>query len=325
MTESVLILGANGRLGRALVTAFAEAGWKVFAQARRRADQSVAKVHSIATDVSDPERFTVDAPDATVVVHAMNAPYTRWTSDALPQMRLAMEIAGHLDATLMFAGNVYNFGATLPAVLREDTLQMPSTKKGRIRVQTELLLRERAASGLRSIVIRAGDFFGCGSGSWMDQVIAKDLPNGKIVYPGPVHLPHAWAFLPDLARTFVAVASVRHRCASFETFHFPGDALTGQQLAEGLVCAGRRAGLDIPVRAPIISRFPWWALRAGSLAVPMWRELLEMRYLWDQAHSLDGGLLVKLLGQVPRTPPEQAMSQTIASLGFGAASARRGT
>ncbi|MBL0121944.1 MAG: hypothetical protein IPP88_04190 [Betaproteobacteria bacterium] len=42
----------------------------------------------------------------------------------------------------------------------------------------------------------------------------------------------------------------------------------------------------------------------------MWRELLEMRYLWDEAHSLDDSHLMELLGEVSRTPLDAAMDQT---------------
>jgi len=39
---------------------------------------------------------------------------------------------------------------------------------------------ERAcvAAGIPGSVIRAGDFFGAGTGSWLDQLIVKSLPAG---------------------------------------------------------------------------------------------------------------------------------------------------
>jgi hypothetical protein len=73
-------------------------------------------------------------------------------------------------------------------------------------------------SGVKSIVIRAGDFFGSGSGTWFDQAISKDLRKGVVTYPGPPDVPTAWAYLPDLARTFVAVAARRAQLGSFELF-----------------------------------------------------------------------------------------------------------
>jgi nucleoside-diphosphate-sugar epimerase len=157
----------------------------------------------------------------------------------------------------------------------------------------------------------------------MDLVIAKDLAKGKIVYPGAMNLPHAMAYVPDLARTFVAVAEARARCAAFETLHFAGNTLTGQQMVDALTAAAKRAGLLTPTQSPVVSKLPWWAMRAGAWVVPMWRELLEMRYLWDVAHLLDESRLGKLLGQVPRTPLDAAMDGALVALGNAALSRNR--
>ena len=46
--------------------------------------------------------------------------------------------ASHVNARLIFPGTLYNFGAPAPPkLLREDTPQQPSTRKGRIRVEME--------------------------------------------------------------------------------------------------------------------------------------------------------------------------------------------
>ena len=57
-------------------------------------------------------------------------------------------------------------------------------------------------------VIRAGDFFGGGPGSWFDLAIAKRAAAGALVYPGPLDRPHAWAYLPDLAQEHPNVAPI---------------------------------------------------------------------------------------------------------------------
>lgn len=57
----------------------------------------------------------------------------------------------------------------------------------------------------------------------MDLVIAENLAKGKIVYPGAVDFPHARVYLPDLARTFVAVAGAR--AVPTDVARTAGDAL----------------------------------------------------------------------------------------------------
>ena len=104
---------------------------------------------------------------------ALNPTYTRWETQALPLLDAGVRVAKLLGATLMLPGNVYNFGAAMPSVLDEKTPQHAHTRKGKVRVAMEDLLQQVAAGGgVRSVVIRAGDFFGSGSGSWFDKLVA---------------------------------------------------------------------------------------------------------------------------------------------------------
>ena len=46
-------------------------------------------------------------------------------------------------------------------------------------------------------------------------------------------------------------------------------------------------------------------------AVPMWRELAKMSYLWRVPHALDGGSLSRAVGSVPATPLAVAAKATL--------------
>ncbi len=311
VSETVLILGANGRLGRTLVEAFAAAGWRVLAQARRPLAGAVPQGgRSLATGVADTAQLVTAARGASVVVNALNPVYTEWERHAETLARNAMDVAQALDALLLFPGNVYNFGESMPALLRPDTVARPSTRKGEIRCAIEAAMRARAPA-LRSVVIRAGDFFGGpGRGAWMDLAIAKSLDQGKVVYPGPRDRAHAWAYLPDLAQAFVAVAARHAGLRGHAVLHFAGDTLTGDELVSALAeASGMR-------QAPRVGAMPWWLIRAGGAVVPMWRELAEMAYLWKVPHALDGSALEALAGVLPRTPLRQALRASLGELGL---------
>ena len=314
--RQVLVLGANGRLGRAVATAFADAGWQVVAQARRPGiDHCNSRIRFIAVDVHDVAAMVQAAEGSNVVVHAINPLYSQWESMVLPLATAAMDIAQGLKATLMFPGNVYNFGSKMPRVLNETSQQIPSTRKGAIRREAELAMLARASQGLRSIVIRAGDFFGGpASGNWLDQAIVKKLDKGVVTYPGPLDLPHAWAYLPDLAQTFLRVAAVREQFAPFETLHFPGHTLRGEELvaAIGRVVAEANNGL---LRKPLkVSRLPWGIVRLVGIFVPQWRDLARMRYLWLDAHQLSGNKLRAAIGEIPHTPLDEALRTSLANI-----------
>jgi hypothetical protein len=173
------------------------------------------------------------------------------------------------------------------------------------------------AGAPRSIVVRAGDFFGGpGTGSWMDQAVVKDLAKGRITYPGPRNLEHAWAFLPDLARTFVLLAEARGGMAPHDSFHFPGHTLTGDELVAGITRAARRGGLLPMNREPVIKAMPWALVRVAGLFNSLLRELATMSYLWREPHRLAGAKLKSVIGTIPCTPLDEALDATLGELHF---------
>lgn len=315
-SPTVLVLGANGRFGQAAVAAFAQAGWRVLAQVRRAPHRLLpASANVLAVPLSDIDTLVAQAAGARAVVHAVNPPYTRWRQEALPAARQGLDLAQRLSARFMLPGNVYNFGEHMAALLRPGTPPLPSNEKGRIRCELEAEMRARAASGQRCVVLRAGDFFGRGRGSWLDLVIAKSLAQRKLVYPGPLDVPHAWAYLPDLARAFVALAA-REDLPEFADLHFPGHTLTGGQMLAAL----ERAAASLGIAAPKGWRhgsMPWGLIRAGGVFVPTWRAIAETSYLWRVPHALDGTALHAAIGTLPATPIDAALRAALLDLGFG--------
>ena len=320
MQTTVLILGARGRFGLAAARAFRDAGWRVLGQLRPGAEVPTEPgIEWLATDLHDTQALASAARGAAVLVHAINPPYPRWEREALPALDSAIELANSLDALLLLPGNVYNFGAAMPAVLREDTPQQAQTRKGRIRVAMEKRLRQASEDGqLRSVVIRAGDFFGSGKGSWFDLAVTKNLHKGELSYPGAWDVPTAWAYLPDLAQTFERVA----RCAlaepgrfrPFEVFHFRGYSLTGSEWMAALEPLAREQGW-VASQAPLKrGAMPWWLFKALGWAVPMFREVSEMQYLWHTPHALANDKLEALIGPEPHTPLAQAVRSALTDL-----------
>jgi len=313
--KTVLILGANGRFGQAATTAFAAAGWQVLAQVRRApAAPLPARARALPVALADTAALAAQAAGARIVVYAVNPAYWRWDQDLMSFFHQGLDLARRLGATFMLPGNVYNFGQDMPALLREHTPQRPSQRRGEQRVAMEDEMARQAMQGLDSVLIRAGDFYGCGRGTWMDQAIVKDLARGKLSYPGPLELAHAWAYLPDLARAFVAVAE-RGVPAGFTSLHFAGHTLTGHQLLAAIDEAAARLGRR-PPQGFRVGGMPWGLIRAVGLVKPMWRELARMSYLWRVPHGLAGRRLAQQVGPLPATPVVDAVEQTLRDLGL---------
>lgn len=331
---AVLVLGANGRIGRAAVEAFARAGWRVVAQVRHDHGSWPAGVQGVARGLDDTAALVADVKAAAsraatgagpaagairAVVYAVNPPYTRWDAELLPLARQGFAVAAALGALCLLPGNVYGYGEGMPATLTADTPQHPTTSKGRQRVAMEAELA--AWPGLRSVVLRAGDFFGAGTGAWLDLVIARDLlPGGRgrrLVYPGPVDRVHAWAYLPDLAQAFVAVAELDDGIEKHRALPFAGHAVTGADFLAALRAAAARRGLA-PPGGWRQGALPWPLVRLAGLVWPMGRELARMRYLWERPHALDGTALQAAAGRLPATPLVDALEAALRDLGVGA-------
>ena len=307
--KTILILGAHGRLGSAAVRAYAHAGWRVLAQVRRPGAPLPAQI--LSCPLADSRSLADAARGADVVLHAVNPPYTQWGRVAIPLLQQGLDITRRLGARFLLPGNVYNFGAGMPPLLDENTPQHPTTRKGRLRFTMEEQVR---ASGLDAVIVRAGDYFGAGRGSWLDLVVARDLARGRLVYPGPRDQAHAWAYLPDLARVFVALSG-RPLPQGTSVWTYAGYTLTGNDLLAALQQAAQRLGLAPPAGFRT-GNFPWPLLSLARWVHPMSRELVEMSYLWREPHALDGRRMQATLGSVPQTGLIDALTQSLLDLGY---------
>lgn len=212
-------------------------------------------------------------------------------------------------ARLVFPGNVYNFGPDAGPVVTETSPQNPKTRKGRVRVEMEAMLAEATSSGVRSLVVRAGDFLGSASSSWFTAAMVKPAkPLRSVTYQGKPDIGHAWAYLPDLAETIVRLSAMEGRLADFEVFHFAGHWVEpGIEIAHAVRRAARQP--DLPIR-----RFPWPLVYLAAPFVPLMRELIEMRYLWREPLRLDNARLVAVLGSEPHTPLDEAVRETLRAM-----------
>ena len=304
MPPVVIILGAKGRFGRAAADAFLTAGWKVRSFARSRPEQPAA-IEWIADDAFDAEALAGAAQGCDVIVNALNPPYSRWQRD-LPRLTVNVIAAAQASgATVMIPGNVYHYGAAMPARLVEDTPADPTTRKGRLRAEMERAYGDAVADGVRTIILRAGDFIERQkTGNWFDSYIAAHVSEGRVMYPGPLDCTHAWAYLPDMARAMMVLADQRADFAAFEEFGFPGYALTGRMLVDAMARSVRR---NLKVKG-----LSWPMIRLLGLAVPQMREVAEMSYLWRRPHAIDGAKLASALPEFRETPYEAAIAEALA-------------
>lgn len=317
MNRSVLLVGATGNIGAATARALLERGWQVRALHRNpeRAARRFAALGSITWlegNALNRDDVVRAAAGVNLVVHAANPPgYKNWAGLVLPMLESSIAAAEAADARLVLPGTIYNFGADAFPLLSEHSPQHPTTRKGALRVAMEQRLAAASKAGLKVLIVRAGDFFGPAvtQNSWFGQVVKPGAPVRSVTYPGKREVGHAWAYLPDLAATIAELAEREQALQRFEVFHFAGHWFErGVEIAEAT-----RQAAGVP-GAPI-RRFPWFAIYLLAPFLETFREMLEMRYLWQEPVRLDNRKLVAFLGQEPHTPLDTALCRTLAGLG----------
>lgn len=323
--DTVLVLGATGGIGGEAARQLRDAGWQVRALKRGAKEESRDGITWLAGDAMDAQAVRQAAKGCAVIVHAVNPPgYRGWAQLVLPMLDNTIAAAKAEGATIVLPGTVYNFGPDAFPLLAEASPQHPVTRKGAIRVEMEKRLEDASRQGAPVLIVRAGDFFGPKAGNnWFSQGLVKaGLPVKAVSYPGRVGTGHQWSYLPDVARTMVELLARRDRLEPFARFHMAGhwDA-DGTRMSGAIrkVVARRTsgtAGTGVGVR---VSAFPWWLLTLASPFVATFREMREMRYLWETPVGMDNAKLVAFLGREPHTPLEEAVEAALDGMGCLAA------
>jgi len=309
-----LVLGANGGMGSEVTRSLLRRGWLVRGLVRREPSGLATANHPqlqwIIGDAMRRQDVMDAAYGAAVIVHAVNpAKYHNWRGLALPMLDNTIAAAAAFQATVLLPGTIYNY-ADSTELLDEDAPHNPPTNKGAVRVEMEERLRDASWDRIRTIIVRAGDFFGAGANSsWFSQgMVQRGQPVRWVLNPGAEDQHHSWAYLPDVAETMVRLLEQRHSLPAFDTYHFRGHWLRNSQLLDA-VC--HIAGIS---RRRVL-RFPWWAIRAGAPLVEFCNEMREMQYLWEKPLKLNNAKLLARIGTEPHTPLEEALRTTLIGIG----------
>lgn len=283
MSGTALVLGPHGRFASHVARALEAGGWTLRHFDRAR------------------DRLPDAAMGADLIVNGWNPPYPDWAS-RVPALIDQVIAAGRASgATILQPANVYVYGEGSPEALTPQTPHRAANPLGRVRIEMESRLRD---SGLPVILLRAGDFIDTEtSGNWFDAVIARNVAKGRFAYPGDPDIPHAWAYLPDMAAAAMALVAARGTLPGFTEVLFPGHTLTGREL-----CAATSRALGRPVALRHMSMLP---LQLARPFWPMARHLIEMSYLWRMPHRLVDDRLAQLAPDLVQTPIDIAVARAL--------------
>ncbi|MCZ7933766.1 NAD(P)H-binding protein [Agrobacterium leguminum] len=307
-----LILGVNGGVGSQVSRMLQQRGWGVRAMTRQRTSTGATDgIERVTGDAMNRQDVMDAAKGASLIVHAVNPPgYRDWESQVLPMLDNSIAAAEACGARIVFPGSVYNFGPDAFPLLTEDSPQKPFTRKGALRVEMERRLKMASMRGVPVLIVRAGDFFGPDArNNWFSQMLVKPgKPVRSVQNPAAPYAGHQWAYLPDVAETIGRLLDRAGELPAFAVYHMEGFwDFDGLQLVEAIERVVGR-----PVKRRQLS---WSGIKLAAPFVPLFREVLEMQYLWQMPIRMSNRRLTDFLGTEPRTPLDIAVATTLASLG----------
>lgn len=311
---SVLVLGATGSIGYAVTQNLLARRWPVTILVRNRAKAETLFANApsltiLAGDVQDGPGLNRAAAGHDFIVHAINYPYPEWPGNMTEATRKVLEAASQMGATVIFPGNVYNFGNTRQPI-REDSPPTPCTRKGQLRVALETMLETAANTGkCRIINVRLPDFWGPNVVHEGIAPVFEGALKGKAMpWLMNADIAHQSVYTPDaaeiIARLMLYSTEQPKAFRPYQVWNYGGTILPSIRSWFGQMTAltGK------PFKVEVIGRLP---IRLLGLFKPVLREVVEMLYLYDNTVLLDDAKVRSLFPDFQETPMADALTTTL--------------
>lgn len=303
-----LVLGATGAIGSAVVEALLKHGNKVsvLVRNRRKIERlfgDTDKIEVIEGDALKPEDVNMAASEKKYITHAINFPYDKWENNMEKVTQNVIEAAALNKSTILFPGNIYNFGMLTPIL--EDSPALPVSRKGHIRVKLESMLKTAAeASQCRVVNLRLPDFYGPNVvNGLMMPVFANALKGKPMQWLVSAKVPHQLVYIRDAGELFVRLAQMKD-FSDYEVFNFGG--ITVNSIKEWFEQIARAVRVKPKMRI-----LPKWMISILSPFSPVVREVREMAYLFENPILLNDSKLKKQLPDFQPTDMDVSIRETL--------------
>jgi len=303
VTDLNVVLGA-GPVGRAVAERLAAAERPTRVVTRSGRADIPAGADVVAADIVDPVAAARACENADVVYGCVGPPgYTDWPELWPPMMEGMLRGAESAGAALIFMDNLYMYGP-VDAPRSEDMELTDYGNKPATRAMITRMWQDAHTAGrVKVAAVRASDFYGPGvTLAALGQYSFGRLSQGKSAQVfGDPDQPHAFSYVPDVARTLVTVADAGDEALG-QAWHVPN--APDQTVRQLLAAFAEHLGVELKIQAP-----PRWAMTLIGLFNPQVRELKEMLYQWDRPFQVDHSKFAARFWDGP-TPFEEGIAAT---------------
>lgn len=305
--KKVIVLGATGGMGSALVYELVDKGVAVtaFARNKNRLEKmfgSHEQIQIIAGDVFNLNQLTDAVVNMDVIFHAVNIPYQDWAEKQPLLMTNILKSAKRTGAKLALADNIYAYGRSEGPLVDENHEKNPHTKKGKIRLRLEQMVRE---AEVPFFIAHFPDFYGPNGNSLLNYTFENMVKNKRAMFIGNQELAREYIYISDGAKAMVELA-LRNRFDGGNWNITGSGVITGKEIIE---IASKYLGYTKRVSTAGINHFRLLGIFNKFMA-----ECKEMLYLTEEAVILDGKKYEQEMGHLPKTSYEKGIESTLQSL-----------
>ena len=277
------ILGAGGSVSIELAKSL-----KNFTEEIRLVSRNPQKVNEgdqlFPADLTDRDQVFSAIKGSEIVYLTIGLDYNTkiWQQLWPPLMQNVIDGCIEYKAKLVFFDNVYAIGGDFVNRITEDSPISPTSKKGEIRAEIDLMLLEKMNSGtIQAIIARAPDFYGGNvEKSMLMAVIYKNFLDGKKAqWLFNAKVKHSYIYVPDAGK---ATALLGNTPAAYnQIWNLPTDhkSLNAEQW---ISLFAKEMG-----KSDNYQLIPAWMVRILGLFIPFMKELYEMRYQFDREYFFD--------------------------------------
>jgi nucleoside-diphosphate-sugar epimerase len=308
MTSKHLVLGSTGSIGFAYANELLKNNipLTVLVRNKEKAEKLFGKnplIEIIVGDATDRNKLKEISKEKEIIFHGINYPYPLWEKNMELVTGNVIEAAGVNHATIIFPGNIYEFGNI--SEISDDTVPNPVTKKGKIRLKLHDLLQAAAESNICHVIfLRLPDFFGPNVTNGLVMPIFGNAAKKKAMsYLINAGIPHQFVFTPDAARLMFQL-SLKKNIPAFTQYNYASFVVPSfNDFAKEIAAIGGG-----PSKVKVM---PKWLIIALALFIPVLKELKENFYLFENNVMLNDEKVRKLMPEFHDTEMKAMIKETL--------------
>lgn len=306
--KKAVVLGASGGMGYSVVNELVSRGIETVAFARneKKLKQQFGEQELVTIKTGnayEAEQIRRVTEEAGVIFHTISVPYPEWKEGHPQLMKNVLAAAKANKAKLVVIDNIYAYGKSNGNKVTEDTPKQPHTKKGKIRLQMEMLAKEAHQEGVATLIAHFPDFYGpYAHNTMLHFTLDAVVQNKAAQFVGNKKVKREYIFTPDGAKAVVELAL--HKSAYNQNWNIPGyGVISGDEIIQMI---GDTTGYTKNVMSVGKGMISFLGLFNGNM-----REVVEMMYLTANPVVLDGGKYTREIGQIPKTAYEEGLKKTL--------------